>query len=56
MTAHDAAHQGRWLREPALPGMLAEVLVPFAVIYELASLALARLRDRLNHAHRRCPS
>lgn len=36
--------------------VLNEVLVPFAVIYELASLALGRLRHRLTHAACRCPS
>ena len=35
---------------------LDEVLVPFAVIYELASLTLGRLRHRLTHGARRCPS
>jgi hypothetical protein len=35
---------------------LDEALVPFAVIYELASLTLGRLRHRLIHGTRRCPS
>ena len=35
---------------------LDEALVPFALIYELASLTLGRLRHRLWHAARRCPS
>lgn len=35
---------------------LDEALVPFTVIYELASLTLERLRHRLTHAARRCPS
>lgn len=35
---------------------LDEVLTPFTLIYELASLTLARLRHRLNHSVQRCPS
>jgi len=35
---------------------LDEILTPFALIYELASLTLCRLRHRLNHANQRCPS
>ena len=35
---------------------LDEALMPFAMIYELASLTLARLRHRLIHANCRCPS
>ncbi len=35
---------------------LADALTPFTLIYELASLTLGRLRDRLNHSIKRCPS
>jgi hypothetical protein len=34
---------------------LQEYLMPFAVIYELASLAVEWLRQRLNHSCQRCP-
>lgn len=35
---------------------LDDALTPFALIYELASLALGRLRHRLNHTAPRCPT
>jgi hypothetical protein len=35
---------------------LDEVLTPFTLIYELASLTLERLRHRLNHSVQRCTS
>jgi hypothetical protein len=35
---------------------LADVLTPFTLIYELASLTLDRLRDRRNVFLKRCPS
>ncbi len=35
---------------------LEEALMPFVLIYELASLTLCRLRYRLNHSAQRCPS
>lgn len=35
---------------------LDEYLMPFAVLYELAGLALDRLRLRFNRSCERCPS
>jgi len=50
-------------RAPAFAGdgsaamtALGEFLTPFAIVYELASLTLARLRHRFNHSSQRCPS
>jgi|GEM_PF-2811297 hypothetical protein len=35
---------------------LDDVLTPFAMIYEVASLTLGRIWDRLNHSAQRYPS
>ena len=50
-------------RAPAFAGdgsaamtALGEFLTPFAIVYELASLTLARHRHRFNHSSHRCSS
>jgi len=50
-------------RAPAFAGdgsaamtALGEFLTPFAIVYELASLTLARHRHRFNHSSQRCSS
>ena len=39
-----------------MSALVDEALMPFAVIYELASMTLGRLRHRLIHINRRCLS